>query len=127
ATLAKHSFVVETTDFREARALGYLNEPVYDLGFRLDDAEETTRIRNGKPEKYYRWRGSDGQFTAGAFPDELPATGNDFGTDLWGFETSLRAVYGRPKTGIGYTDFLELWVSTRGVAFYAREPRNFRH
>lgn len=127
ATLAKYSFVVETTDFREARALGFLNEPVYRSGYRLADAEVTTEIRNGKPEKYYQWRGSDGQYTAGAFEDELAEIGDDLSARRWKFENTLRAVYGRHKPGIGYTDFLQLCVGNRSVAFYATEPRHFRH
>lgn len=118
--LEKHGFIRESSLWREERALSYLAEPMYRGGIRIADAEETTRIRNGKPQKYYQWRGSDGHFTAGAFPDEL-------GTSRWQFESSLRAVYGRPDTDEGYTDFLQLYVAGSREAFYATDPRTYRN
>lgn len=126
--LAKRGFVREDLLWREEQALGYLDEPVYQGGFRLVDAEEITRFRNGKPEKYYHWDSIfDGGSQAGAFWDELPALGEDYSGKRWRFENTLRAVYGRPKLSGGYTDFLQLYVANSRVGFNATKARYVRN
>jgi hypothetical protein len=112
--LRQQGYVHDPIRWQEESALGYLSEVTYSGGLRLADAEIEVRERNGKPEKYYRWRGMHGDWVAGAFLDEL-------GVRIRA-TSSLAIVYGRQTPSGGYTDFLQFNVAAHVVGNAAVNP-----